>query len=131
MIIVRFIGTLDRMLYLVESVGLKETSRKCSNADCHVKLKDIVLDWEVLFIALPNPTLKKQVYFFSHLSFLGAINGTSYYCFDRIAIRNICFGFIIMVRLNAFLHDAFPIEEMNPAEVHCEMADVVLCLGMR
>ncbi|GJZ27386.1 hypothetical protein Tco_0571639 [Tanacetum coccineum] len=46
-----------------------------------------------------------------------------------IAIRNICFGFIIMVRLNAFLHDALPIEEMNPAEVHCEMADV-LCLGM-
>ncbi|GJZ49911.1 ubiquitin carboxyl-terminal hydrolase 12-like protein isoform X2 [Tanacetum coccineum] len=31
-----------------------------------------------------------------------------------------------MVRLNAFLHDALPIEEMNPAEVHCEMADVVI-----
>lgn len=55
----------------VESVGLKETSRKCSNAGCDVKLKDTVLDWE----------------------------------------------------------DALPIEEMNPAEVHCEMADVVLCLG--
>ncbi|XP_071693217.1 NAD-dependent protein deacetylase SRT1 [Rutidosis leptorrhynchoides] len=55
----------------VESVGLKETSRKCSNADCDTKLKDTVLDWE----------------------------------------------------------DALPFEEMNPAEVHCERADVVLCLG--
>nr|GFB04238.1 hypothetical protein [Tanacetum cinerariifolium] len=49
----------------------------------------------------------------------------------RIAIRNIFFGLIIIVRLNAFLHDALPIEEMNPAKVHCEMADVVLCLGTR
>ncbi|KAL7597970.1 NAD-dependent protein deacetylase SRT1 isoform X1 [Lactuca sativa] len=56
----------------VESVGLKETSRRCSNADCDVKLKDTVLDWEV---------------------------------------------------------DALPFEEMNPAEAHCEKADVVLCLG--
>lgn len=32
----------------VESVGLKETSRRCSNADCDVKLKDTVLDWEVV-----------------------------------------------------------------------------------
>nr|XP_043607016.1 NAD-dependent protein deacetylase SRT1 [Erigeron canadensis] len=55
----------------VESVGLKETSRRCSNADCDVKLKDTVLDWE----------------------------------------------------------DALPFEEMNPAEVHCQRADVVLCLG--
>ncbi|KAI3820459.1 hypothetical protein L1987_08006 [Smallanthus sonchifolius] len=55
----------------IESVGLKETPRRCSNADCDVKLKDTVLDWE----------------------------------------------------------DALPYEEMNPAEVHCEKADVVLCLG--
>lgn len=55
----------------VESVGLKETSRRCSNADCDIKLKDTVLDWE----------------------------------------------------------DALPPEEMNPAEAHCEKADVVLCLG--
>ncbi|KAJ9568068.1 hypothetical protein OSB04_004034 [Centaurea solstitialis] len=55
----------------VESVGLKETSRRCSNADCDLKLKDTVLDWE----------------------------------------------------------DALPHEEMNPAEVHCEEADVILCLG--
>lgn len=38
---------------------------------------------------------------------------------------------IIILRLKAFLQDALPIEEMNPAEVHCEMADVVLCLGTR
>ena len=38
---------------------------------------------------------------------------------------------IIILRLRAFLQDALPIEEMNPAEVHCEMADVVLCLGTR
>lgn len=31
----------------VETIGLKETSRKCSNAKCGAKLKDTVLDWEV------------------------------------------------------------------------------------
>ncbi|KAJ0261603.1 NAD-dependent protein deacetylase SRT1 [Hirschfeldia incana] len=30
----------------VETIGLKETSRKCSNAKCGAKLKDTVLDWE-------------------------------------------------------------------------------------
>ncbi|GKV44588.1 hypothetical protein SLEP1_g51752 [Rubroshorea leprosula] len=30
----------------VETIGLKDTSRRCSNADCGVKLKDTVLDWE-------------------------------------------------------------------------------------
>ncbi|KAJ0751386.1 hypothetical protein HanLR1_Chr05g0192891 [Helianthus annuus] len=30
----------------VESVGLKETPRRCSNGDCDVRLKDTVLDWE-------------------------------------------------------------------------------------
>ncbi|KAK3199990.1 hypothetical protein Dsin_023405 [Dipteronia sinensis] len=55
----------------VETIGLKETSRRCSDAKCGAKLKDTVLDWE----------------------------------------------------------DALPPKEMNPAEKHCRMADVVLCLG--
>lgn len=33
--------------------------------------------------------------------------------------------------LCVLLQDALPFEEMNPAEVHCQMADVVLCLGTR
>ena len=32
----------------VETIGLKETSRRCSNVDCGAKLRDTVLDWEVL-----------------------------------------------------------------------------------
>ncbi|KAF7831269.1 NAD-dependent protein deacetylase SRT1 [Senna tora] len=55
----------------VETIGLKETSRRCSDAKCGAKLKDTVLDWE----------------------------------------------------------DALPTKEMNPAEKHCRMADIVLCLG--
>ncbi|XP_076897588.1 NAD-dependent protein deacetylase SRT1-like [Bidens hawaiensis] len=34
----------------VESVGLKVTPRRCSNVDCDAKLKDTVLDWEVLIV---------------------------------------------------------------------------------
>lgn len=30
----------------VETIGLKETSRRCSNVRCGAKLKDTVLDWE-------------------------------------------------------------------------------------
>ncbi|KAJ6754063.1 putative proteinD-DEPENDENT PROTEIN DEACETYLASE SRT1 [Salix purpurea] len=55
----------------VETIGLKETSRRCSDIKCGAKLKDTVLDWE----------------------------------------------------------DALPTKEMLPAEKHCRMADVVLCLG--
>lgn len=55
----------------VETIGMKETSRRCSDAKCGAKLKDTVLDWE----------------------------------------------------------DALPPKEMNPAEKHCRIADVVLCLG--
>lgn len=55
----------------VETIGLKETPRHCSNIGCGARLKDTVLDWE----------------------------------------------------------DALPSKEMNPAEKHCKMADVVLCLG--
>ncbi|XP_010536736.1 PREDICTED: NAD-dependent protein deacetylase SRT1 [Tarenaya hassleriana] len=55
----------------VETIGLKETSRRCSNEKCGAKLVDTVLDWE----------------------------------------------------------DALPEKEMNPAEKHCKMADLVLCLG--
>ncbi|KAK9268823.1 hypothetical protein L1049_000587 [Liquidambar formosana] len=32
----------------VETIGMKETSRRCSNVKCGAKLKDTVLDWEVL-----------------------------------------------------------------------------------
>ena len=31
----------------METIGLKETSRRCSDMKCGVKLKDTVLDWEV------------------------------------------------------------------------------------
>ncbi|KAL7088095.1 hypothetical protein ACP275_13G108200 [Erythranthe tilingii] len=55
----------------IETIGLKETARRCSKAGCAAKLRDTVLDWE----------------------------------------------------------DALPPKEMNPAEKHCKMADVVLCLG--
>ncbi|XP_059661263.1 NAD-dependent protein deacetylase SRT1-like isoform X2 [Cornus florida] len=55
----------------VETIGMKETSRRCSDLKCAVKLKDTVLDWE----------------------------------------------------------DALPPKEMNAAEKHCRMADLVLCLG--
>ncbi|XWS27719.1 hypothetical protein CRYUN_Cryun25bG0004900 [Craigia yunnanensis] len=55
----------------VETVGLKETSRRCSDEKCGAKLRDTVLDWE----------------------------------------------------------DALPLKEMNLAEKHCRMGDVVLCLG--
>ncbi|KAM7503783.1 hypothetical protein LguiB_002687 [Lonicera macranthoides] len=55
----------------VETIGMKETSRRCSDAKCGAKLKDTVLDWE----------------------------------------------------------DALPLKEMNAAEKHCRMADIVLCLG--
>ncbi|BBN67377.1 sirtuin 1 [Prunus dulcis] len=55
----------------VETIGLKETSRRCSDKKCGARLKDTVLDWE----------------------------------------------------------DALPSKEMNLAEKHCRIADVVLCLG--
>ncbi|XVF70895.1 hypothetical protein PTKIN_Ptkin11bG0198900 [Pterospermum kingtungense] len=55
----------------VETIGLKETSRRCSAEKCGAKLRDTVLDWE----------------------------------------------------------DALPPKEMNLAEKHCRMGDVVLCLG--
>ncbi|GFP99893.1 NAD-dependent protein deacetylase srt1 [Phtheirospermum japonicum] len=57
----------------IETIGLKETTRRCSKAGCGAKLRDTVLDWE----------------------------------------------------------DALPPKEMDPAEKHCKMADVVLCLGTR
>lgn len=55
----------------VETIGLKETGRRCSDLNCGGKLKDTVLDWE----------------------------------------------------------DALPPKEINPAEKHCKMADLVICLG--
>ena len=32
----------------METIGLKETSRRCSDGKCGARLKDTVLDWEVL-----------------------------------------------------------------------------------
>lgn len=32
----------------METIGLKETSRRCSDKKCGARLKDTVLDWEVL-----------------------------------------------------------------------------------
>ncbi|CAL5443457.1 unnamed protein product [Camellia sinensis] len=57
----------------VETIGLKKTSRSCSDVKCGAKLKDTVLYWE----------------------------------------------------------DVLPPTEMNAAEKHCRMADIVLCLGTR
>ncbi|KAI8026896.1 NAD-dependent protein deacetylase SRT1 [Camellia lanceoleosa] len=57
----------------VEIIGLKKTSKSCSDVNCREKLKDTVLDWE----------------------------------------------------------DVLPPTEMNAAEKHCRMADIVLCLGTR
>lgn len=31
----------------METIGLKETSRRCSDKKCGARLKDTVLDWEV------------------------------------------------------------------------------------
>ncbi|KAI8009076.1 NAD-dependent protein deacetylase SRT1 [Camellia lanceoleosa] len=53
------------------TIGLKKTSKSCSDVKCGAKLKDTVLDWE----------------------------------------------------------DVLPPTEMNAAEKHCRMADIVLCLG--
>lgn len=36
----------------METIGLKETSRRCSDVKCGAKLKDTVLDWEVLILFL-------------------------------------------------------------------------------
>nr|ATG71263.1 sirtuin 1 [Juniperus phoenicea] len=55
----------------VETIGMKETGRHCSDLNCGGKLKDTVLDWE----------------------------------------------------------DALPPKEMIPAEKHCKMADLIICLG--
>ncbi|XP_021669720.2 NAD-dependent protein deacetylase SRT1 isoform X2 [Hevea brasiliensis] len=55
----------------VETIGLKETSRRCADVKCGTKLRDTVLDWE----------------------------------------------------------DTLPPKEMLPAEKHCRMAELVLCLG--
>ncbi|XP_078431836.1 sirtuin 1 isoform X5 [Wolffia australiana] len=55
----------------IETIGMKETSRRCSNLTCGANLLDSVLDWE----------------------------------------------------------DVLPPKEMKPAEKHCKMADVILCLG--
>lgn len=38
----------------VETIGLKETSRRCSVEKCGAKLKDTVLDWEVNFLCCSN-----------------------------------------------------------------------------
>lgn len=32
----------------METIGLKETSRRCCDPKCGAKLKDSVLDWEVI-----------------------------------------------------------------------------------
>ncbi|XP_021740715.1 NAD-dependent protein deacetylase SRT1-like [Chenopodium quinoa] len=55
----------------IETIGLKETPRRCSDTSCGARLRDTVLDWE----------------------------------------------------------DALPRKEMDAAEKHCKMADLILCLG--
>lgn len=45
----------------VETIGLKETSRKCSNEKCGAKLKDSVLDWEVSFFLYCFNTLSLAI----------------------------------------------------------------------
>lgn len=36
----------------METIGLKETSRRCADVKCGAKLKDTVLDWEVIILFL-------------------------------------------------------------------------------
>ncbi|MQM05005.1 hypothetical protein Taro_037814, partial [Colocasia esculenta] len=36
----------------IETIGMKETSRRCSDLNCGAKLRDTVLDWEVAFFSL-------------------------------------------------------------------------------
>lgn len=36
----------------METIGLKDTPRHCSTVGCGARLKDTVLDWEVLIIVL-------------------------------------------------------------------------------
>ncbi|KAK9285026.1 hypothetical protein L1049_024208 [Liquidambar formosana] len=40
-------GILKYLRYFeVETIGMKKTSRRCSDVKCHARLKDTVLDWE-------------------------------------------------------------------------------------
>ncbi|KAF7141929.1 hypothetical protein RHSIM_Rhsim06G0177100 [Rhododendron simsii] len=80
----------------VETIGLKETSRRCSDVNCGAKLKDTVLDWEVAYIAIKS------------MENLHSNADDS---------------------MNVVTFDALPPKEMNAAERHCRMADIVLCLG--
>lgn len=32
----------------IETIGLKETARRCSKVGCGARLRDTVLDWEVM-----------------------------------------------------------------------------------
>lgn len=34
----------------METIGLKETSRRCTDVKCGAKLRDTVLDWEVFLV---------------------------------------------------------------------------------
>ncbi|KAK8983351.1 hypothetical protein V6N11_073771 [Hibiscus sabdariffa] len=82
----------------VETIGLKETSRRCSDEKCGAKLRDTVLDWEH----------SKLVHF--PLIIIGRI-------------------ITLFPAPSLNLLDALPPKEMDLADKHCRMGDVVLCLG--
>lgn len=127
----------------VETIGMKETSRRCSDENCRARLKDTVLDWEVGHFSLfwqkekgsRSPGSHSKTSWWFILGFLiKLVNGPAksrlmHLIRIVVSIWKILIPTIVFVLL--FLQDALPPKEMNQAEKHCRMADVVLCLGTR
>lgn len=49
----------------IETIGLKETARRCSKVGCGARLKDTVLDWEVTInnVVFDNKVLGSELLF--------------------------------------------------------------------
>lgn len=49
----------------IETIGLKETARRCSKVGCGARLRDTVLDWEVMInsIVFNNKVLGSELLF--------------------------------------------------------------------
>ncbi|KAI3791367.1 hypothetical protein L2E82_05135 [Cichorium intybus] len=91
--------------------------------------KEIIIS-NVLY---PDERSYQQKYFFvsASLQIIYDIN----FAFIEELKKKIGQDYVRMSRMSIVeegaVKDALPPEEMNPAEVHCEKADVVLCLGTR
>ncbi|XP_078431814.1 sirtuin 1 isoform X2 [Wolffia australiana] len=92
----------------IETIGMKETSRRCSNLTCGANLLDSVLDWEDAGSDTNNRDLGV---FLQRGKEVGA-NGNRH-----------------QSAAHPLREDVLPPKEMKPAEKHCKMADVILCLG--